>query len=173
MAIETKEKEIGGLRFSVEQLPYFRAQRLFVRLIKLAGPALTGLFTLAGATNGRAALAAVGDLDTATLTPMLSEFFGALHPDEVETITREILASTKVYLRDKFVPLVDFMDLAIGGDFWTGLMVQAFALSVHFGNFSGARAALDGLGLKASRSQESATSTDSKGASASAAAGAA
>ena len=168
MAIETKEKEIGGLRFSVEQLPYFRAQRLFVRLLKIAGPALTGIMAMAGKTSARAIARELADRDLTELTPHLASFFAALQPDDAEQITREILSTGKVYdsARGAWLPLVGAMDSIVGGDFWAGISVQAFALSVHFGNFSSARAALDGLGLRApSGSPESSTSTDSRAAS--------
>ncbi len=64
------------------------------------------------------------------------------------------------------------IDAVIGGDFVTGIAVQAFALSVHFGNFSGARGVLADLGL-AFPSKASNTSTDGKGEHSSASDGAA
>jgi hypothetical protein len=164
MAIETKKKDIGGLHFEVEQLPYFAAQRLFFRLLKLSGPGLLGLLQIAGVTSGASVISALGEKDVKDLAPLLSAFFEKLDPAEMEELTGKILETARVRQNGKLVPLLNFMDAIIGGDFWTGLAVQAFALSVHFGNFNSARSALDSLGLKvnkASPSEESSTSTDS------------
>lgn len=173
MGIETKTKTIGDISFEVTQLQYFRAQRLFVRLVKLAGPALLGLAQLAGAGNGKAAMGALLGLDVDRLVPVLAGLFEQLAPDVVENLTREILSGARGPYDGKTVILVNDgpaekwpLNLVLGGDFWTGMALQGWALSVHFGNFSGARAALEaaGLKLKASVSPESTTSTDGKAA---------
>lgn len=163
MALQAKTKQIGDLKFEVTPLPYFRAQRLFFRLLKLAGPGLLGLLQLAGATSGRAVLDALGEKDVKDIAPVLGEFFGRLDPDEMETLTNEILSTARVFQKGKIIELLPFMDAILGDDFWTGLSVQAFALTVHFGNFSRARGALDALGLvtKEPPSEESTTSTAS------------
>jgi hypothetical protein len=94
-----------------------------------------------------------------------------------ESLTKEILQTTRVWYAAKegepkqLVKLVGggnkdrgVMDAVVGGDFWTGLAVQGFALSVFFGNFSSARGALGSLGQMPtpSSSPESGTSTDGK-----------
>lgn len=163
MGLEAKEKEIGGLTFEVTQLPYFAAQRLFVRLIKLLGPGLLGLAQIAGSGGGKAAVVALGNADVGQLVPMLSSLFEKLDPSDMEDLTRKILETTRVRYQDKWVMLVKAMDTIIGGDFWTGMAVQAFALSVHFGNFSGARGVLDALGLKAKASNSEGSSTSTAG----------
>jgi len=171
MALERKVTEIGDLSFAVESFPYFRAQRLLTRLLKLAGPALAALATLAG-NSPRAAAASMLDMNIDKLAPLLGDFFSRLDPDAAEALTLEILATATVKRADggevRWVPLIGdrggkgIID-AIIPDIWTGLQLQAFALSVHFGGFSGARGALAALGLKASPSSESNTSTDGKG----------
>lgn len=167
MALESKSRTIGDLEYEVTQLPYFKAQRLFMRLLKLAGPALTGLFTMAGAGggSGAAVVAALASLEAKQLADLLSGFFEKLDPDEAEAITREILATATVRHKGRVVQLLPVMESPeiIGGDFWAGMMVQAFALSVHFGNFSSARGALDGLGLKAKAPPLSESSTSTGG----------
>lgn len=168
MGIETKEKEIGGLRFSVEQFAVFRSQRLLMKLLKLAGGPLLSFAVAAGITDARTALGVFGNLKIEELGGMLEGLFSKLDPETMEELTKEILASTSVFHADKFILLANggpkgrgVADAVIGGDIMTFLLVQAFALSVHFGNFSGARDALAGLGLKIpSPSQGSSTSTD-------------
>lgn len=151
MGIETKTKEIGSTTFEVTQLPYFRAQRLFTRLLKLAGPGLLGLAQLAG-VNGKAAAGTLLNLDVEKLTPVLAVFFERLEPTLMEDLTREILSGARAKVNGSMVDLLGHMDIIIGGDFWTGLAVQGWALSVHFGNFSGARAALAAAGPPATPS---------------------
>lgn len=176
--IQTVEYETAGHRFEITQLPYFRAQRLFFRLLKLAGPGLVGLATAAGASGagGAAVVGALASLDEEKLSALLGDLFAKLEPEEMERLTLEILATTRVYYAPNNVgdpKLVDLvgqgggrgaMDIIIGGDFWAGLMLQAKALSVHFGNFNSARGAIEALGLraKASASPASTTSTDGK-----------
>ncbi len=161
MAIEIKDTTIAGVTYHVSQLPYFRAQRLFMRLLKLAGPGVSGLLAMAGGPMQMAR--AMMNSDTETLTPILSSFFDRLDPGECEQVTREILAATTVDWEGKRVMLVDRIDLVIGGDFWSGMTLQGFALGVHFGNFTSAAAAFEAAAAKAkaSRSSESTTSTDS------------
>lgn len=163
MAIESREKVLGGISFEVTQLPYFAAQRLFTRLLKLAGPALLGLAQVAGVAGGKASLAMLAQREVSELVPVLAAFFERLDPNEAEGLTREILRTTRARHNGTLVDLVGVMDAVIGGDFWTGLAVQAFALTVHFGNFNSARGALSALGLKVSPSEGSTTSTGSTG----------
>lgn len=165
MAIESKERTIGGLDFEVTQLPYFRAQRLLAKLVKLAGPVLLGLATTAGREDVSGADVLASALrELKEIAPLLSNFFDRLDAKELEQLTMEILDTTRVRYQGKLVALVPHMDAIVGGDIWTGLQVQAFALSVIFGNFSSARGAIEALGRSAtaSRSPESNTSTDLK-----------
>jgi hypothetical protein len=163
MALRTETKTIGERTFEVSQLPYFRAQRLLTRLLKVAGHGVTGLLAIIGAGGGREALASVADMDTAQLGAAMAGFFDKLDPDEVDSISKEILATARVRYDGKLVALLDVIDVVMGGDFWGVMALQAFALSVHFGNFSSARDALAGaLGqTTASRSSASTTSTGS------------
>jgi hypothetical protein len=163
MAIETKPKDFGDLHVEVTQLPYFAAQRLFVRVVKLLGPALLALVQATGKTTGRQVLAALGDRDVNDLVPVLNAVFEKLEPHDVEALTRQILETTRVHYNGKMVMLAPHMDAIIGGDFWLGLAIQAFALSVHFGNFSSARGAFGALGLKVPSSETSPTSNGSTG----------
>jgi len=166
MGIETKRREIGSITFEVTQLQYFRAQRLLVRLVKLAGPALVSLAQLAGTGQPKAAMGALLGMQVEQLAPALGTLFAELSPEVAEDLTREILRGARGMADGTLVTLVDDGDAArwklnaiIGGNFWAGLALQAWALQVHFGNFSGARVAFQAAGLKASPSEASTTST--------------
>ncbi len=159
MAIESRKKEINGITFEVTQLPYFKAQRLFTRLLKLLGPGLMALAQAAGAAGGRALVAAIASKDVSDFAPALSSLFDGLDPEDAERLTKQILDGARVVYNGKLVDLVENMDVVVGGDFWTGLAVQAWALSVHFGNFSSARGAANALGLKVKPSSSEASST--------------
>jgi hypothetical protein len=162
--LQRRTKEIGEYSFEVNQLPYRAAQRLAVQLLAMLGAPLLSVIQLAGAGAGAAALAALANTEVDKLVPILSNAFGALDPDKAEALSAAILEGTRVQYKSKWVPLWDYIDAVLGGDFYVGLAVQAFALSVHFGNFSSARGAFEALGLKrkASNSEASTTSTDGK-----------
>lgn len=170
MALHTETKEIGGLEVTVTQLPYFKAQRLAVRLLRLAGAQLTALFVLLGASgsDARQALAALGGLKLDELAGLLGGLFQALEPDDAESLTKQILATTQVRHGEKLVALVGGgandrgVADAVLPDLWTGLAVQAFALSVVFGNFSSARGAFGDMLPGPFPSEASTTSTDGR-----------
>lgn len=161
MARETKQIEIAGATYHVTQLPYFRAQRLFFRLLRVAGPMLTALVQLVGAGDAKA-VASLLALDADKIAGALADVFGRVSPEEMESLTRDILATTQVDQGDKRLDVLNVLDLVIGGEFWAGLLLQAFALKVHFGNFNSARDAFSALGLTASPSAALNTSTDGK-----------
>lgn len=178
-SIKAQEREIGDLKFVVEPLPYFAAQHLFTKLCKLAGAQLVSLAVLVGALGGNAAAAlrALAGFKVEELVPLLGSFFDKLDPEQVEALTKQILQTTRVWYQatpegePQLVALVGgpgkgrgVMDAVIGGDFWTGLAVQGFALSVFFGNFSSARGVLGSLGQtqEPSTSPASTTSTGGK-----------
>ncbi len=155
--------EIAGKSFEASPLPYFRAQRLLVRMLKMGGPLLVDVLQAGGGGNGVAALAQLMRVEASGLAGALAGFFAQLSPEEAETITREILATCQVNVNGKSGAVVPVLDAIFAGDFWAGLVLQGWALTVHFGNFSTARSALEGLGLKIGASKESSTSTDGKG----------
>ncbi len=71
MAIETKSKEIGGVTYTVTQLPGMKALRMQPRLARVIAPALAQASTDIGAG--------------------VASLFERLTPDELEAITRELL----------------------------------------------------------------------------------
>jgi hypothetical protein len=160
MPLPTKTKEIGGLTFEVTGLAYLDAQDLLMQLLRLAGPGLVGLIQLASKEGGTAALSALANSDVADIIPILSKFFEKLEPAVVRDLTHQILETTRVRIKGKLVALNPVINLVIC-DLWTGLTLQAFALSVHIGNFSSARDALSALGLRTATGSDSPESTTS------------
>lgn len=158
MALKTEPFEINGVTVEITQLGYFRSQRLLTRLLRLAGPALLSIATVAAESGGKAALKTLADADVQDLMPALAGLFERMEPETVEAITKELL-STAVVRGEKPVALLGVIDAVLGGDFWGVVALQAFAIKVHFGNFSSARAAFGQLGLtvEASPSSESTT----------------
>jgi len=154
MALKTEPFEINGVTIEITQLGYFRSQRLLTRLLKLAGPALLSIATVAADSGGKAALAALAETDVKDLVPVLAGLFDRMEPETVEAITKELL-STATVRGEKRLPLLDVIDAVLGGDFWGVVALQVFAIKVHFGNFSSARAAFGQLGLTAAASPSS------------------
>lgn len=165
MGLRIEERAIGAFTFKVQQLPYLASQRLLIRLLRIVGPSITELLALIGSKkmSSREAMESLFESDTDKLAPVLGSVFGRLEPAEAEEITKAILFSTHVEIENKktqvmeFHPLVKMLDAVLAGDFWTGLKVQAFALSVHFGNFSGASVESDPAALAVSPSLASNT----------------
>ncbi len=157
MGVQTSNRTFGkgesALYIEADEMTYWPAQRLAMRLLKLAGPGVIGLV-------------AAGDSSVMELFG----FFEKLSPEDAETISREILSTSRARYNGKIVPLVEFMDVIVGGDFWLGIMIQAFALSVIFGNFTNAPAALVAIVAKAKQAASAASTTlmASKGANSSA-----
>lgn len=123
--LNAKDATIDGIKFTVGQLPYFRAQRLMPRIGKALGPALAQGFKALQGNGG------TGDLeDLATAIGLLFEH---LTPDEFEGIQRELFSAVMVDGQ----PLEKAADIVLAGKPMTGLKVVAAALEVNFGNFSG------------------------------------
>ena len=164
--IETKEKTIGAYDVKVTQLAFFKALRLFTRLVKTVGPGFVKLFDVAGKDGGGAAVATMLDSRIDDLAPAFAALCQSLDPDVMEQIATEIAVGSQIKdpSRGAYVPLEAGLNVVVGGDFWAGMQILAFALSVHFGNFSFARDAIAGLGRKAKESPSAAstTSTDSR-----------
>ncbi len=114
--VETKFKEIDGARYGVSQLPAMRGLRMFNRLTRVLGPALTK----AAAADG------LGSLPDALL--LLTE---KLSDDELEAITRELLYNAT----QNEAPLMSLFDTLMAGKTGTVLKLLAFAVEVNYASF--------------------------------------
>lgn len=137
--LEEREKEIGGLRFKVRQMPGLKSLRMFTRLTKLAGPAI------AEVTRDDRQLAQLLNQDAASLGAAVAVFCQDLDPDEVEAIARELAAHSKVQIEgtDGFVDLVEaIFDDVFGGRIDRLFGWIAFSLQVNYDSFLGAARSL-------------------------------
>lgn len=113
---EEKTKVIGENTYLVRQLSVTPAQRLFVRVSKLIGPALA-----LAASEGKKGLGAAA-----------SEFFARLSEDEVEMITQQMAAVSEVNGKPMKACFELHFSKAGPKELWTWLL---FALEVQFGDF--------------------------------------
>lgn len=124
MAITTRELELGGKKFMLAQLPAMRALRLSARLGKMFGPALIGAI-MAGGLNSDA-------------LPALATLFDRLSPEELEVLTRELLANATVIMTDdngrqQNAPVMDVFDGLFQGRLQDVLQLLREALVLNFG----------------------------------------
>lgn len=112
---EEKTKQIGSHSYLVRQLPATQAQRLFVRLSKLVGPAL------AEVTNGGAA----------GLKGAAMQLFSQLNEQDVEDITKQMAKMSEVDGR-QLSACFDVHFTGLHSELWQWLM---FALEVQFQDF--------------------------------------
>lgn len=118
--IENREKEIDGFKFTVPQLPAMRSLRMLRRLSSAFGPAVAQAFG-----------SATGEVDFKGLASALEMLFMKLTEDELEQITKELLAQALVDGR----PLLREMDLTLAGKPGTLLKLLAFSVEVNYGSF--------------------------------------
>jgi hypothetical protein len=114
---EEKTKKIGDHEYLVRQLPAMKAQRLFVRLSKLVGPALAELTS--GGKEG--------------LKPAAMAILTQLNEADVEDITKQMIEMSEVDNK----PMKLTFDVHFRGkhaDLWQWLL---FALEVQFEDFFG------------------------------------
>ncbi len=113
---EEKSKAIEGHTYLVRQLSVTPAQKLFVRVSKLVGPALT-----LAAAEGRKGLGAAA-----------SEFFAKLSEDEIELITQQMASVSEVDGKPMKACFELHFSKAGQKALWLWLL---FALEVQFGDF--------------------------------------
>lgn len=142
MGLATREIEINGRRFKVTQLPGMKSLRMSARLARIFGPALARLAT---ASQNPTALS---EMNVAALAPAVTDLFAALDEKEIESLTRELLASAAVLKDDQWVELFGahpIFDLEMGGCALDTLKLVYFSIEVNyadfFGEFRGALAA--------------------------------
>jgi hypothetical protein len=118
MSVKTETREIEGLTVMSTQLPAMRAYSVFAGLLKIAGPALSGISNVQN----------IGDLDISALCTGVAENTG---------LALELLASTEVILDGRKVSLAteDGVNLVFSGRLMTMLQTLKFALEVNFRDF--------------------------------------
>ena len=87
---ETREKEIDGVTFTVEQLPWKDARAVLARLQALIGPALAEL-----AKGGGADVKSLGDLDVGVAAGALSSLAMACTDADLDFLCAKFDPSTK------------------------------------------------------------------------------
>ena len=91
--ITTTPKVIDGIEFRTTQIPAMRAYPLFIRLVKVVGPALA---SLQGVSM---------DADVSSLGPLLGSAVGGLEPDEATRLMIDMFASTRAVIDTKIIDL--------------------------------------------------------------------
>jgi hypothetical protein len=84
MPRDPQTRVIDGHTVQVQALPVFKGQRLFVRLLKTIGGSIGPAFAALASSGSKG----LGDIDLAQHLPTM---FSALSPEEMESITRELL----------------------------------------------------------------------------------
>jgi hypothetical protein len=129
--LKTREKIIDGNTFAVTQLPAMRALRLFSRIGRSLGPALGQLAAAAGKGAGSMKL---DEFDMSTVGEAIAVLFDRLTPDELETLTKELLESARIDGRE----LMREFDIAMQGRVGTVFKLLMFSFEVNYGDFFGA-----------------------------------
>ena len=128
MPRDPQTRVIDGHTVQVQALPVFKGQRLFLRLLKAVGgsfgPALAAL-----ASSGSKGL---GDIDLAQHLPTM---FSALSPEEMESITRELLTGAVLDPHGEPRNLLAVCDIVFQGSVLTLFKCALFAVEVNFPDF--------------------------------------
>lgn len=117
--------ESGTIIATTTQLPALRSFRLLTRLGKLMGPAI-----------GR--LKGVGlKSDMSALLPALMSLFDNLEPDDVDSLTLQILEGTVVEVggRPTVLSSTEGVNRVFGGRLFLMFKVMVFAIEVNFRDF--------------------------------------
>ena len=122
--IETKEKEIGGMRFTVSQLPAMRALKTLNRIGRILGPAFA---KASGASKG----GDLGGTEIAAFADAIHILFDKLTDEELEGLTRALLDTATV---DGKLLMPQF-DTVMSGKVEVILQLLKFAFEVNYGNF--------------------------------------
>lgn len=123
MSVDTFEETIDGIAFRVTLLNGGPAVRMNLRLAAIVGePVIAGVAM--GLGEGNRDLISAG-----------AAFFMRLTPAEYESIWKELLATAKIKVGDKWLPYVEQMELEMRGRVLTHHKLLLFALRKNFGDF--------------------------------------
>lgn len=122
----------GDFKFATTQLPAVRGFKLFGRLVKQVGP-LFGAFASLGDISP--------DMDISGAIPALAGALAQMDPDELLSLSREILASTTVHIPDatggRVMPLStdENINIVFTGRLRMMIEVLLFVIGVNFSDF--------------------------------------
>jgi hypothetical protein len=126
--ITTQDREIDGMQWQVSQLPGMRGLKMFNKLGRILGPAM-GKALAAGMDSKK------GEINAVALSEAIAVLFDRLSEAEIESITRELLATAVVDGKPLFPGA---FDLLMQGRTMTVLKALLFAFEVNYGSFFGA-----------------------------------
>lgn len=125
--IETKEKLIDGINYTVTQFAARRALRLKTRLLKLLAPSA---FSAAGSFKGGNLLDV--DLSSTVITQAIQALVDRMDADDCVNLILELLSSTR--REGKEITEAHF-DMVYAGNFGELFKALFFVLEVNFGSF--------------------------------------
>jgi hypothetical protein len=143
MAIEVKQKEIGGVIYQVTQFGAKQANRTLVTLFRMLGGGVAEIFQATGTAEERIGAALNGLQKT-------------LNPDDLESLCQAFASNTKIIVMATTtagkVPIpqvLDYDNHFAGDNLRHQFSWLAFAIEVNFGNFLGGRGVnlADAMGL--------------------------
>lgn len=125
--IKTQTTTIGGVRYTVQQLPVTRALRLSAKLGGILAPALAKASKSVAGTN----LDNIAGLDISLLGDALETLMMKMTPDELEFCTKELLYVLEKDGKD----ISRSFDTEFCGELLTVFKLLRFAFEVNFGDF--------------------------------------
>jgi hypothetical protein len=133
------ELEISGklLKFTVSQLPAMRAFKLLDRILRAFGPSIG---SIAGASSGAlAGGVSLAKLNVAALGEGIAVLFERLTEDELESVTRGLLAGAMVVIerggKRSNVEVLEVFDELFAGHIFSVLKLLRFAFEANYGDF--------------------------------------
>lgn len=132
MSIQTKEKTIDGVRYSVTQFPARRGLHMKVRLARLLAPSLGPLLSSLGKTDLRnAAKLLNAEIDPGMVGKAFGSLFQTADPDDFINLVMQLLADTRREGHEIDEALFDREFAANYGHLYK---VLAFVLDVNYSN---------------------------------------
>lgn len=145
---DTETRNIDGATYQSTQLSAWASLKLLHRLASLVGQPLIVLI-VKGAKAGSVSGALDSDLDEGSLGLAVANMLAQLDDGVLESVTRQILASTSVKQEGKSVDVLDVFDLHFRGRMFHLMRVIQFALEVNYRDFTGGLRSIgkrDGVG---------------------------
>lgn len=131
--LETKERDIDGMKVNVTQFPARYGFKLQAKLAKIFGPVIGELFS---GVKGNVKNFTESDLDMSKISDAIRVLFEKLDENSAETLVFELTKSTKVDGTD-----IDdkSFDLIFPGKYASLYKIIFFVLEVNYGSFFGLR----------------------------------
>jgi hypothetical protein len=136
--LKTQERTIDGVKFTVGQLPAMRSMRLLNRITRVASPALAKA-TAALKQGSTLKPGTLADLDLGALGGAVEALFHKLPDDELEHITRELLATALYHdlKTNEAGEVMPAFDALFQGRLSLVFRLLAFSFEVNYGDFFG------------------------------------